>query len=154
MFPLRSVLLVMFASIILSKFCTKFLKSGKKSKAEKIVYKIFYEIIRSNLGKLKVKKPFYLLFLALINLRPLVELREVRRGRKRKVLVPFPVRKKRRIMLALRFLLRDVDKRFLAKSVAEKIIIAAQGRGEAVQRLAESQKAVESGRPFLHYRWI
>ena len=82
---------------VLSKFLVRFMRDGKRTKAEQIFQKIFISIL------CKKYDPISVIFLTLLNLRPLVETRNVRK-RRRKFQVPFLVKKHRRIYLALNIL--------------------------------------------------
>ena len=84
---------------VLSKFLVRFMRDGKRTKAEQIFQKIFISIL------CKKYDPISVIFLTLLNLRPLVETRNVRK-RRRKFQVPFLVKKHRRIYLALNILLK------------------------------------------------
>ena len=97
------------------KFCSRFLLKGKKTKAEKILKRL--------LNSLSSKRyhPHKTLYLALLNLRPLIELRQIKKRRK-KFLVPFPLKKNRRLFLALNFFFNFSlsDKRSRTEEIVKK----------------------------------
>lgn len=138
----------MFTSLLISKLCTKLLKKGKKTKAEKLVKNILY-IISLNTHF----KPVPFFFIALLNLRPLLEFRQVKRGRNL-LKIPFPLKKKRRLSLAFRFLLEKTIKRNKAFTLANKIIDIKNGTAPEVLYISDFHNEIRQGRPFSHFRWV
>jgi len=79
-----------FFSLVLKKFISLLMKDGKKSKAEKILKNILIKI------SLKGYSPTRTLILALNNVKPFVEVRNVRiKGKTFQV--PFPLKMSRQI---------------------------------------------------------
>ena len=71
------------------------MKHGKKTKAEKILDRVFNKI------SLKGHNPTTTLFLAVLNVKPLVEVRNIRLKGK-SFQVPFPLQYSRQINLSLK----------------------------------------------------
>jgi len=131
------------------KFCSRFLLKGKKTKAEKILKRL--------LNSLSSKRyhPHKTLYLALLNLRPLIELRQIKKRRK-KFLVPFPLKKNRRLFLALNFFFNFSlsDKRSRTEEIVKKIIIISEGSGNSMINIKEMHKEARKSRIHLHFRWL
>ena len=88
------------SSFVLRKFIALLMKEGKKIKAEKILKSVFIKI------SLKKLSPAKVLTLAVNNVKPLVEVRSVRR-RGKSFQVPFPITSSRQLRLSIKMILKS-----------------------------------------------
>ena len=139
-----------YRSLILSKFINFVMYDGKKSAAEKIIYKALNQI------KEKTKEdPIKVFNDAINNVRPNLEVRSRRVGGAT-YQVPVEVKTKRSQTLAMRWLLEATRKR-KNKSMSEKLfnelMDAYQRKGSAIKKREDTHKMAESNKAFAHYRW-
>lgn len=137
-----------YQSLVVAKFINYVMRCGKKAKAQKIVYDSF-KIIEKNTKK----KPLDLFNDALKNIGPYVEVRSKRVGGAN-YQVPVEVSKKRRIALAMRWLLdiaRSAKGKSMAMSIADELILASQGKGDAVKKREDIHKMAEANKAFAHF---
>ena len=139
-----------YGDLTVSKFLNSLMYDGKKSKAEKILYKAF-EII----GKKTGKDSLEVFHRALENIKPAVEVRSRRVGGAT-YQVPMDVSSFRKQSLAIRWLLEATRKRS-EKSMIEKLSFelmeAAEKRGGAIKKKEDTHRMAEANRAFAHYRW-
>lgn len=151
---------LVYGSELVQRVINRVLSRGKKSLAEKIVYKAL-DIVRE---KTKMD-PVEVLTKAIENIKPEVEVRPRRVGGAT-YQVPMPVREQRRLSLAIRWLVtfaRGPEGRLeagyrrpektMAERLAGEIIDAYNGTGAAVRRKEEMHRVAEANRAFAHYRW-
>jgi small subunit ribosomal protein S7 len=135
---------------LVTQLINKVLRDGKKSLAERSVYKAL-EIISektSNDPVLTLKK-------AVENTRPLLEVRSRRVGGAT-YQVPVEVRPNRGTTLALRWLVsfsRSRGEHTMADRLVAEIMDASQGQGSSVKRREDIHKMAEANKAFAHYRW-
>lgn len=135
---------------LVAKFVNTVMERGKKSVAEKILYRSL-DIVgsRTKEDALGVFKK------AVENTRPAVEVRSRRVGGAT-YQVPVEVRPQRRYSLSMRWLLQSARAR-AEKSMEEKlageIIDAANSRGGAIKKKEDTHRMAEANRAFAHYRW-
>jgi len=124
--------------------------NGKKSKAEKIVYKAL-ELVRQRTGEDPVK----VFEQAVRNCMPVLEVRPRRVGGAT-YQIPIEVRPERQLSLAMRWL-RDAARarkgRPMFERLAAEILDASRGTGAAVKRRDDVHRMAEANRAFVHYRW-
>jgi small subunit ribosomal protein S7 len=126
------------------------MRKGKKLKAQNIVYKAF-ELIQ----KKTKKKPLEIFEQALKNVGPYLEVRPRRVGGAN-YQVPQEVPKARRIALAMRWILevsRKEKGKPMYKKLANELILAAEGKGEAVKKKEEMHKMAEANKAFAHFAY-
>lgn len=136
-----------------AKLINYVMKSGKKSVAARHVYTAF-----AALQEKHQKDPLEVFETALRNLTPQMEVRSRRVGGAA-YQVPTPIRPRRGISLALRWLVQGAGKRpnkehhtFSEKLVAE-LLDAANAQGMAFQRKLTAHKMAEANKAFAHFRW-
>jgi len=133
-----------------AEFINKIMLAGKKSVAEKIVYKMLDEVnARMKVDPLKVFQE------ALNNVGPQVEVKSRRVGGAN-YQVPIEVRPDRRRALAMRKLIEYSRKRkekTMWMRLLNEIMDAAQNRGSAVKWREDTHKMAEANRAFAHFRW-
>ena len=140
-----------FNDRVLSRFINIVMNDGKKSIAEKIVYKALE--IASN--KLKEKNSLDLFKTALNNVKPGIEVRSRRVGGAT-YQVPVEVRNERALALAIRWIVDSSRKRSeksMTHRLAQELIDANEKKGASVKKREDTHKMAEANRAFAHYRW-
>src|SRR5215510_7480228 len=140
----------LYQSPLVSKFINCIMSGGKRSTAERIIYKSF-DIIKEKTGDdpLKVFKK------AVDNVKPSLEVKSRRVGGSN-YQVPVEVNPSRRTSLALRWLIsfsRKRPERTMVQKLANEILDAANLRGGAVKKREDTHKMAEANKAFAHYRW-
>jgi small subunit ribosomal protein S7 len=135
---------------LVTQLINKVLLNGKKTLAERTVYKAL-EIISertSNDPVLTLKK-------AVENVRPLLEVRSRRVGGAT-YQVPVEVRPNRGTALALRWIVnfsRQRREHTMAERIVGELMDASSGQGSSVKRREDMHKMAEANKAFAHYRW-
>ena len=140
---------VKFGNVVITKFINRLMLDGKKSVAEKILYKAFDKIESTN------KDPLETFQEAMDNVRPQIEVRSRRVGGAT-YQVPVEVRADRAQALAIRWLVEAARKRGELTMVARlsaELLDASQQRGASVKKREDTHKMAEANRAFAHYRW-
>ncbi|MEX1047049.1 MAG: 30S ribosomal protein S7 [Actinomycetota bacterium] len=135
---------------LVTQLINKVLRDGKKSLAERSVYKALEQISErtSNDPVITLKK-------AVENARPLLEVRSRRVGGAT-YQVPVEVRPGRGTTLALRWLVsfsRARKEHSMAERLVGEIMDASIGQGSSVKRREDLHKMAEANKAFAHYRW-
>ena len=137
-----------YDSVMVSKFINQVMRKGKKTIAQKVVYKAL-EIVK----KETKEKPLEIFEKALENAAPLVEVKSRRIGGAT-YQVPKEVKGKRRLSLAMRWII-DAAKAKKGKPMEEKlareIIQAFKDEGEAIRKKVNLHKMAEANRAFAHF---
>jgi small subunit ribosomal protein S7 len=139
-----------YNSIYVSKFINYIMKDGKKTLAQKIMYKAM-EKIKEKTGK----DPLEVFTIALKNCYPLMEVRARRVGGAT-YLVPREVRNKRKFFLASKWIIEAARARKgkpMFEKLAEEIINAYNQEGEAYKKRKELEKLAEANKAFAHFNW-
>ena len=139
-----------YNSVLVARFINKLDHRGKKSLAEKIIYKAF-EIMKEKTGE----EPLEVFNRAIENARPLLEVRPRRVGGAN-VQVPIEVNATRGEALALRWLVaaaRTRGGRSMAEKLANEIIDATNETGAAFKKKEDVHRMAEANKAFAHYRW-
>ena len=140
-----------YSSLEISTLVNYVMLSGKKTVAEAVVYGAMDHI--KNI--LKVEDPMETYKAALRNAGPLMEIRSRRVGGAN-YQVPREVRPERRTFLALRWIIdaaRSKKGAPMAKKLADEIIAASKGEGEAIKKRENVHKMADANKAFAHYRW-
>jgi small subunit ribosomal protein S7 len=141
----------LYNSALVSKFINTVMSDGKRSTAERILYKSF-DIIRERTGDdpLKVFKK------ALDNVKPSLEVKSRRVGGSN-YQVPVEVNPNRRLSLSIRWLVSYARQRGDGKTMQEKfaneLLDASNLRGGAVKKREDTHRMAEANKAFAHYRW-
>ena len=135
---------------IVTRLINNIMKDGKKGVAQKILYNAF-ELIEKRTGR-----PALDVFNeALNNITPQLEVRARRIGGAN-YQVPVEVRPERKMTLCLRWLTqysRLRREKTMEERLANEIIDAANGVGNAVKKRDDMHKMAESNKAFAHYSW-
>jgi small subunit ribosomal protein S7 len=135
---------------LVTQLINKLMVDGKKSLAERVVYRSLERISERTQGD-----PVVTLKKAVENTRPLLEVRSRRVGGAT-YQVPVEVRPHRGTTLALRWLVtysRQRKGRDMVERLVGEIMDASQGQGSAVKRREDLHKMAEANKAFAHYRW-
>ena len=139
-----------YKDLIISKFTSCIMFDGKKSTAEKIVYGALDFI------KEKTKSdPLALFHEALNNVKPQIEVRSRRVGGAT-YQIPMEVRPARRSALAMRWIAtyaRSRSEKNMTLRLANELLDACEGRGEAVKKKEDTHRMAEANRAFSHFRF-
>jgi len=140
-----------YADQVLAKFINMVMRSGKKSTAEKIVYGALGEMGNRSKGA----NPLDLFNKALVNVRPVVEVKSRRVGGAT-YQIPVEVRSDRSMALAMRWLVDAAKKRSeknMGLRLAGELMDASENRGSAIKKREDTHKMAEANKAFSHYRW-
>jgi small subunit ribosomal protein S7 len=141
----------LYQSPLVSKFINCIMSGGKRSTAERIIYKSF-EIIKEKTSDdpLKVFKK------AVDNVKPSLEVKSRRVGGSN-YQVPVEVNPNRRLSLSIRWLVSFARERGDGKTMQEKLanefMDASNLRGGAVKKREDVHRMAEANKAFAHYRW-
>ncbi|WP_187921739.1 30S ribosomal protein S7 [Helicobacter pylori] len=149
--PVREVLGdPVYGNKVVTKFINKMMFDGKKSVAEKIIYKAF-----SKIEEKSGEKGIEVFEKALERVRPLVEVRSRRVGGAT-YQVPVEVRASRQQSLSIRWILeatRKRNERMMVDRLANELMDAANDKGAAFKKKEDVHKMAEANKAFAHYRW-
>ncbi len=149
--PVREVLGdPVYGNKVVTKFINKMMYDGKKSVAEKIIYKAFNKIEEKS-----GEKGIEVFEKALERVRPLVEVRSRRVGGAT-YQVPVEVRASRQQSLSIRWILeatRKRNERMMVDRLANELMDAASDKGAAFKKKEDVHKMAEANKAFAHYRW-
>ena len=140
-----------YRSLVVTQIVNKVLQRGKRSTAERIVYRAIDIIIEKTgtddvVGTLKR---------AVDNVRPQLEVKSRRVGGAT-YQVPVEVRPRRANTLAVRWLVgysRQRREKSMAQRLANEMLDASNAVGASVKRREDMHKMAESNKAFAHYRW-
>ena len=139
-----------FGSMLATKIINKIMLSGKKS----IAQKIFYDALDMAHKKLPdVEDPAEIFNKAVDNARPQVEVRSKRVGGAN-YQVPREVKRARQQSLAIRWLVDFARKKKgkpMSQRLAEELVDAYNGTGQAVQWRENIHKMAEANKAYAHY---
>jgi len=142
---------MMYNSVKVEKFINYVMIGGKKNTARKVVYGSF-DVIKEKTGN---KNPLEAFDSALKNAGPTMEVRSRRVGGAN-YQVPREVRPERRLALAMRWILASAKSKKgspMHKRLADELIAASQGEGEAVKKKENTHKMAEANKAFAHFAW-
>ena len=140
----------MYNSKLVTRLINSVMLDGKKGVAQKIVYGAF-EIVQEKTGK----EPLEVFEQAMENVMPSLEVKARRVGGST-YQVPMEVRPERRETLGLRWLTsysRSRSERTMRERLANEIMDAVNGTGNAVKKREDTHKMAEANKAFAHYRY-
>lgn len=126
------------------------MKKGKKALAEKILKNIFIKI------SLKGYSPVEVVTLAINNVKPFVEVRNIRLKGK-SFFVPFPLQLSRQVSLSLKTILRvshSQGKKKIENLLVTELINSSFNQGQSVKVTLALHKLAIQNRLFINYRWF
>jgi small subunit ribosomal protein S7 len=137
-----------FFSFVLKKFISQLMKNGKKAQEEKILKNIFIKI------SLKGYSPVEVVTLAINNVKPYVEVRNVRLKGK-SFFVPFPLQLSRQISVSLKTILHSSQgKKKIENLLVTELINSSFNQGQSVKVTLALHKLAIQNRLFINYRWF
>jgi len=139
-----------YKSKVVTKLINRIMLDGKKGVAEKILYEAF-EQVKSKTGQ----DPVSVFEKALENIKPQLEVKSKRVGGSN-YQVPVEVSETRSQTLGLRWLVNYARLRgghTMAQNLADEIIDASNGTGNAVKKREDTHRMAEANKAFAHYRW-
>ena len=139
-----------YKSKVVTKLVNRIMLDGKKGVAEKILYEAF-DIVKEKTGEDPVK----VFEKALENIKPQLEVKSKRVGGSN-YQVPVEVSETRSQTLGLRWLVNYARLRgghTMAQNLADEIIDASNGTGNAVKKREDTHRMAEANKAFAHYRW-
>ena len=142
-----------YQSRLVTKLINRVMRDGKKTVAQKQVYRAF-ELIKE---KTKID-PLLVFEKALENTKPRMEVRSRRVGGAA-YQIPLPVKGSRQESLAIRWLVLSARARpnkeyhTFAEKLAAELIDAFNETGAAVAKKQEVERLAEANKAFAHLRW-
>ena len=140
-----------FHNILLGKFINMVMQRGKKALAERIVYRSL-DIASEKTGKTDALEIFQK---AISNARPVLEVKSRRVGGAT-YQIPIEIQTERGATLAMRWI-RDFaisrKGKPMHERLAQEILDAYKGEGQAVKKKEDTHKMAEANKAFSHYRW-
>ena len=139
-----------FKSKVVTKLINRIMLDGKKGVAEKILYEAF------DIVKEKTKEePVTVFEKALENIKPQLEVKSRRVGGSN-YQVPIEVSETRSQTLGLRWLVNFARLRggkSMAENLANEIIDASNGTGNAVKKKEDTHRMAEANKAYAHFKW-
>ena len=139
-----------YGSVLVNRLINQIMRDGKKSTARQIVYSAML------LAEEQLKKPaLEVVETAMENAGPQLELRSRRIGGAN-YQVPYEVRTERKMTLAMRWIVgaaRSAKGKAMHKKLAEEIINAVNGTGNAVKKKNDMHRMAEANKAFAHFAW-
>ena len=139
-----------YKSKVVTKLVNRIMLDGKKGVAEKILYEAF-DTVKKKTGE----DPVVVFEKALENIKPQLEVKSKRVGGSN-YQVPVEVSETRSQTLGLRWLVNYARLRnghTMADNLADEIIDASNGTGNAVKKREDTHRMAEANKAFAHYRW-
>ncbi len=139
-----------YGSVLVAEFINCLMHDGKKSVAESILYDAL-DIVSKKLHK----GPLEVFEKAIENVKPVLEVKSRRVGGAT-YQVPMEVRLKRRISLAVKWIIhyaRARSERGMVLKLANEIIDAYNNKGASIKKKEDTHRMAEANRAFAHYRW-
>ena len=140
-----------YQSSLLTKFISTVMRDGKRSTAERILYRSF-DIIKERTGD----DPIKVFKKAVDNVKPSLEVKSRRVGGSN-YQVPVEVNPNRRLSLSIRWIagyaLERGDGKTMQEKLANELLDAANLRGGAVKKREDTHRMAEANKAFAHYRW-
>ena len=139
-----------YKSKVVTKLVNRIMLDGKKGVAEKILYEAF-DIVKTKTGQ----DPVVVFEKALENIKPQLEVKSKRVGGSN-YQVPVEVSETRSQTLGLRWLVNYARLRSghtMSQNLADEIIDASNGTGNAVKKREDTHRMAEANKAFAHYRW-
>ena len=139
-----------FKSKVVTKLINRIMLDGKKGVAEKILYEAF-DIVKDRTKE----DPVTVFEKALENIKPQLEVKSRRVGGSN-YQVPVEVSETRSQTLGLRWLVKFARLRggkSMAENLANEIIDASNGTGNAVKKKEDTHRMAEANKAYAHFKW-
>ena len=139
-----------YSNVTIAKFINYVMKDGKKSTAQKVLYKTF-----DLLDKKYHQDPMVIFDAAMKNVGPMVEIKSRRIGGAT-YQVPREVRGDRKFALAARWMLlaaRSKKGKPMHEKLAEELLAASKNEGAAIKKKLDTHRMAEANKAFAHFSW-
>ena len=139
-----------YNSVWVQVMINRIMKNGKKSVAERIMYKALEQVEERT-----KEDPRQVFEQAVRRVMPMLEVRPRRVGGAT-YQIPLEVRPARQISLAMRWILgaaRSRQGRAMPERLAAELIDAYREQGVAIKRRDDTHRMAEANKAFAHYRW-
>ncbi len=139
-----------YSNTQVAKFTNYVMKKGKKSTAQKVVYKTF-DLIQKKYNQ----EPLAVFDTAIKNVGPMLEIKSRRIGGAT-YQVPREVRGDRRFALACRWILnaaRSKKGKPMHEKLAEELVAASKNEGAAIKKKLDTHRMAEANKAFAHFAW-
>ena len=133
-----------------AKFINYVMRKGKKSTAQKIMYRTF-DILQKKYNQ----DPIAAFDTALRNVGPMLEVKSRRIGGAT-YQVPREVRGDRKFALASRWILdaaRSKKGKPIHEKLAEELLAATKNEGSAIKKKLDTHRMAEANKAFAHFAW-
>ncbi len=140
-----------YESVKVAKLINYIMQEGKKETSRQIVYGAM-DLIKE---KMKTENPVEVFENAIKNTAPIMEVRSRRVGGAN-YQVPVEVRPERRLALSLRWIIegaRGKKGKPITVKLADELMAAAKGEGDAVKKRENTHKMAEANKAFAHFAW-
>ena len=137
-----------YNNVAVDRFINYLMKKGKKSLAEKLLYRAF-----DNIQKEIKQEPLMIFEKAVENASPLLEVFSKRVGGAN-YQIPREVRPERKFLLACRWIIEAARSRKgkpMEQKLAEEIIAASKNEGTAIKKKQNVHRMAEANRAFAHF---
>jgi small subunit ribosomal protein S7 len=141
-----------YASHEVSKLINYVMMDGKKTIAQKIVYKVLERFTKEE------KEPLKVLHQAISYVAPQHEVKPRRLGGA-SYLVPIEVRRERKLFLALNWIVdaaktrSNKEYKSFENKLYTELLEASQNQGNAVSKRTQTEKLAEANKAFAHLKW-
>ncbi len=139
---------IKYSNVVVGRFINYLMEKGKKSVAEKLIYKTF-----ENIQKEINNEPLPVFEKAIENASPLLEVVSKRVGGAN-YQVPREVRPERKFFLACNWIIEAAHSKkgkSMAVKLAEEIIAASKNEGAAIKKKQNVHRMAEANRAFAHF---
>jgi small subunit ribosomal protein S7 len=139
-----------YGSILVTQLVNKIMLDGKKSVAERIVYRAL-DLVQERSGR----NPLEVLEQAIKTVTPVLEVRSRRVGGAN-YQIPIEVPARRARTLALRWTVsfaRDRREKSMAERLANELMDALSQQGGAYKKKDDVYRMAQANKAFAHYRW-
>jgi len=140
-----------YGALIVTKLINYIMLDGRKATAESLVYEAL-----TAAGKEMEQEPLAVLEEAIRNTSPVLEVRSRRVGGAT-YQIPKEVRPERRLQLSLRWIVEASrarkPRRSMSEALAQELVLAAKGEGNAVKKKENMHRMAEANRAFAHFAW-
>jgi small subunit ribosomal protein S7 len=140
----------LYSSRLVTQLVNRVMKDGKKSTAERIVYRALERV-----GERTGRPPVEVLEQAVKSVTPVLEVRSRRVGGAN-YQVPVEVPQRRARTLAVRWLVsfaRERREKQMEEKLAAEILDALNQQGGAFKRKDDLYRMAQANKAFAHYRW-
>jgi small subunit ribosomal protein S7 len=139
-------------SIILkNKIFNKMLKNGVKTHPEKILKNSIKKIQK------KTKKKYLEVFKkSLINVSPVLSIKQIKRRKKQVKEFPYILKKKLRLFFGLKFILSSLKKKknSFYNEFSEEILLTSQFKGNAIKMKKDLYEKSFQKKKYANFRWF